>query len=559
MPNCRQCNTAFEVTEEDRIFYQKISPEFGGQKYLIPEPTHCPECRLQRRTAWRNERCLYTRMCDRCKKSLVSIYSPNSGIPIYCNACWWGQGWDARDYGRAFDFSRPFFDQLQELLRSVPQLAIQNDDGVGSQNCQYCQDFAYGKNCYFVIGSWYSEDSFYCNINASYNRWVCDCSNVSHSELAYECTDSRSLYHCAFLADSENSSDCFFGFDLKGCRNCFGCVGLRQKQFYFFNQPLSEIEYKKKVAEFRLDSFAALEKIRADYTPWSLQFPRKHMNLQNCESSEGNHLSNCRNTFGFALLDADHARYSAQSDIAQFSHDIFNSGRPQWCYEGMTPDDSYMTHFSWFSWKNKNGLYAFNCHSSDSLFGCASLHRAKHCILNKQYTPAEYEALVPKIIDHMRSAKGGGEWGEFAPVRISFFGYNETVAHEYFPLSREEALAKGWKWHEPNPKEYQPQTFALPDSIHEVSDDLVREVLACGSCGKNYKIVPQELVFYRKMGLPAPRRCPDCRHRARIASRTPYKLFERVCAQCHAAIKTPYAPDRPEIVYCEACYIKQVY
>ena len=33
-----------------------------------------------------------------------------------------------------------------------------------------------------------------------------------------------------------------------------------------------------------------------------------------------------------------------------------------------------------------------------------------------------------------------GEWGEFFPSTLSPFGYNETVAQEYFPLTREEVL-----------------------------------------------------------------------------------------------------------------------
>ncbi len=34
-------------------------------------------------------------------------------------------------------------------------------------------------------------------------------------------------------------------------------------------------------------------------------------------------------------------------------------------------------------------------------FGCISLRNASYCILNKQYTKEEYEALVPQIIEHM--------------------------------------------------------------------------------------------------------------------------------------------------------------
>jgi|GEM_PF-1900695 hypothetical protein len=38
-----------------------------------------------------------------------------------------------------------------------------------------------------------------------------------------------------------------------------------------------------------------------------------------------------------------------------------------------------------------------------------------------------------------------GEWGEFFDPSLSHFGYNESLAHEYFPLSYQEAVARGYK------------------------------------------------------------------------------------------------------------------
>jgi hypothetical protein len=63
----------------------------------------------------------------------------------------------------------------------------------------------------------------------------------------------------------------------------------------------------------------------------------------------------------------------------------------------------------------------------------------EYCILNKQYSKEEYEALVPKIIEHMRTT---GERGEFFDPSLSAFGYNETAAQDYFSLSRDAALAR---------------------------------------------------------------------------------------------------------------------
>ena len=92
---------------------------------------------------------------------------------------------------------------------------------------------------------------------------------------------------------------------------------------------------------------------------------------------------------------------------------------------------------------DSNVYYCRNTSNSSFLFGCLGLRNKQYCILNKQYTKEEYEALVPKITEHMMKT---GEWGEFFPSSLSPFGYNETVASEYFPLSKEEALKQGFNW-----------------------------------------------------------------------------------------------------------------
>ncbi|MBU0626695.1 hypothetical protein KKH82_04680 [Patescibacteria group bacterium] len=82
-------------------------------------------------------------------------------------------------------------------------------------------------------------------------------------------------------------------------------------------------------------------------------------------------------------------------------------------------------------------MYCSCCRNIKDCFGCISLNNAQYCILNKQYTKVEYETLVPKIIEHMTKTE---ERGEFFPSSISPFGYNETVASEYYHLTKEEAI-----------------------------------------------------------------------------------------------------------------------
>ncbi|MBI5621388.1 hypothetical protein HY933_00795 [Candidatus Falkowbacteria bacterium] len=188
--------------------------------------------------------------------------------------------------------------------------------------------------------------------------------------------------------------------------------------------------------------------------------------------------------------------------------------------------------------------------------------------MNKQYSEAEYKKIVPKLVAKM---KADGEYGEFFPVEYSPYGYNESTASEYYPLSREEVLAKGWRWQDDLPGTRGQETLPpenISDTIQDVPATIEQEILAC-QCGKNYKLIPQEVVFYRQQNLPIPRFCPFCRHLERIALRNPRRLYHRQCmceqsghqhtGKCAVEFETTYAPDRPERVYCETCYQKEIY
>ena len=61
------------------------------------------------------------------------------------------------------------------------------------------------------------------------------------------------------------------------------------------------------------------------------------------------------------------------------------------------------------------------------------------------------------------------------------------------------------------------------------------------------------------MNIPLPSRCIKCREQSRINKINMPGLYDRNCDKCGIKIKTPYAPDRPEIVYCEKCYQQEVY
>ncbi len=57
------------------------------------------------------------------------------------------------------------------------------------------------------------------------------------------------------------------------------------------------------------------------------------------------------------------------------------------------------------------------------------------------------------------------------------------------------------------------------------------------------------------------RKCFHCRHANRLKKINPFKLWHRSCIHegCNNEFETSYAPERPEIVYCERCYQNEVY
>jgi hypothetical protein len=210
-----------------------------------------------------------------------------------------------------------------------------------------------------------------------------------------------------------------------------------------------------------------------------------------------------------------------------------------------------------------NLLYCYMCYNNvHNCFGCIGLKNKQYCILNKQYTKAEYEKLIPQIIEHM--TKLGERW-EFFPIAISPCGYNETTAQEYYPITQKQAYNAGYKRMD---KEYPiniPEWMQLipandlPSDIKNISDDILQKAIMCEVSWRPFRIIKQELEFYRKHNLPLPHKHPDIRHQERLAQRPPKELHLRTCDKCWIEMLSVYPQDSNFKVYCESCYNKEIY
>ncbi|MBN1494821.1 hypothetical protein JW911_03755 [Candidatus Peregrinibacteria bacterium] len=541
---CKTCGNGFEITEDDLRFYEKVSPVFDDKKYLIPPPTLCPDCRQQLRLVQRNENKLYKRKCDFTGENMISLYSEEKPFKVYKEEIWWSDKWDSLSYGRNFDPDKPFFKQLQELQSVVPRRGM-HQDGT-NENCEYITFGMSNKNSYLAFACFYCDNIYFSRV-CGMTKDSLDCYLCFECELCYECLDCKKCYQCIYCQDCLSCDDCYFVQDCRNCHHCIGCKNLRNKEYYIYNKPVKKEEfeaYKKKLIE------GEILKEKANFMKWKLHLPFIYAHISQSENSDGDYLEqakNCHDCFD-VLLGAQDSRYCQLAGWGgKDMNDCMMTGKDsELLYQMTATTGTYHSAFNNFCRWGHNVYYCEMISNCKNCFGCIGLGYKEFCILNKQYSKKEYEELVPQIIEKMIRDK---EWGEFFPASFTPFAYNETLANEYFPLTKEEALKKGFKWKENN----------VSDTIKSVSSSVINETLSCETCGKNYKIISQELELYKKIGIPLPKKCHECRYIERLSLRNPRKLWDRKCAKCGTAIKTTYSPDRPEIVYCEACYLKEVY
>src|SRR3989344_3525366 len=555
---CQNCKSNFQIEPEDFKFYEKMQ---------VPAPTFCPECRMIRRMAWMGYRILYKRKCDFTGEEMITVHHQDIPQKVYKQEVWWSDKWDPKDYGRDYDFSRSFFEQWLDLFRDVPLPALYTEYS-SMINSEYCNAASTDRNCYLCFKCDGTEDSAY--INTAVNLKNCfDVSYSFNTELSYESVNLTKCYRTFFSQDIEDSYDIWFSRDLMGCSNCIGSINLRNKNYHIFNDLYSKEEYEKLFFEYGFGSTRNISEFRKKAEDFMLKHPRKAFHGRKNINTTGDYIFNSKNVHDSYMVDGgENAKYVQLVKFAPLAwcwdYTMFGMNA-EWIYDSTWVGINVSNiKFGFWNYNAHHLEYCFGCHGSGNLFGCVGIRKGEYCILNKQYSKEEYTQLVEKIKKQMMEMpykddlKREYKYGEYFPSEFGPWAYNESHAVEFFPLTKEEALEKGFLWRDFDPKEYSAATAKVPDNIKDTEDSILSAILKCENCGKNYQFAKMELDFHRKMNLPLPAECPLCRDQARVKQLNPIKIFDRKCDKCGENIKTSYSPDRPEIVYCEECYLKEI-
>ena len=561
---CETSGNDFGVTAAEALLRRELAFHIAGQIFPLPPPRLCPVERQRRRLAFRNERALFRTTSALSGNAIVSSYSPDKRFKVVSRDEWLSL--DNTQFGRDFDFSRPMFEQFAELSSATYKANVIHDGEM--LNSDYCHFAGWSKNCYLTFDSGKNQECSYGALFI-YCKDCYDCFYAIECELCYECVKVHNCYALLYSQYCENCSFSAFLNDCIGCKNCLCSTNLRNKEYFVFNEFVGKQEFERMRSYYFCGSHERLSELAERYRQFLLTQPQRALRTVNCEQSTGDLLSTCVDVHeSFNCSNSRNAFHCHDCVDLENSIDVsmFGEGM-QHCYElsgcggarGKTGvSNCYFSTYVFYG--GYNVLYSTNCHQNCSdLFACTDLQRKTYCILNKQYSQAEYEQLVPLIIQHMQNT---GEWGEFFPMCLSPYGYNESVAAEFLPLEKAQALALGANW-----SDYQPPTPTvsnvvgpelLPQSVAQFDQFDLRVGIECPTTGKVFRLTKQEIAFYASQGLPLPRLHFEERQRQRSKRMRPRTLRPATCCLSGAQILTTVDLVWDSVICSEQAYLDVV-
>lgn len=542
---CKICAINFELFPgEDQAY----------QIFQTPLPSTCPTCRQRRRSAFRNEKQLYHNKSFLSGRQIIALYPPDSPFRIIDQSEWWDDAYDATIYGKDFDFSRPFFDQFKDLQKEVPRWCR---IFLNCENSDFTNNCANTNNSYLAFSCHDCENLYYC-VRVNRSKDCMDSYNIAACEYCSNSIDCDNCYNVHYSESSKNCHDSLFLFDCYSCDDCILCAGIRNGQYMILNQKYSKEEYEKYKENFLNNLWKSTKNAYQSLENLKRQIPHRNVFVINGENCSGNFLINSKNlTHCFNVTNSEDCINLYNCDRLKNCYDNYHNDKSELCLECDTSYESYNCKFSTYFVGAKNVQYCDQCFFIENCFGCIGLKREKNMILNKQYDEADYKIMLNRIRAHMQAT---GEYGKPLPITLSAFAYNETVASETHPLTREEAEKEGFFWHkEVADVKHFGNEFKLPENSHDIDSSVCDKILTCESSGKPYKIIPQEYHFYKKLNLPLPRLCPDQRYKNLLKLRNKETLRETNCSFCNKKIETAYPLETPYKIVCQNCYLKENY
>ena len=295
---CEKCNNDFVIEADDIPFYEKMD---------LPLPTMCPYCRFKYLLAfWVFGRFRITKSALS-GKTIITVIPESVKFPIYERSEFVSDAWDPLTYGKDYDSSRSFIEQLVELQSVVPH---PHQVGVKNTNSDWADDVWESKDTYL-------SRSIAGNDSVSYGYRLLNCKNSIdltfcwELERSYDCLYCFKSYNLKYSFISRDCIDSYFLYDCRNCQNCFMSWNLRNQKYCILNQPYSKEDYFKKIEEYNLVSRSSIEALKKEIWQHIQQdtVHRQNYNVQAVQST-GNFLNNDKNCHqNYFVEDSENCRY----------------------------------------------------------------------------------------------------------------------------------------------------------------------------------------------------------------------------------------------------------
>lgn len=549
---CSMCQKEFYIDEKDIEFLNK---------FKVPAPSKCPDCRRQIRLSFANYTTLFKRKCDVSghEEKIISSIPEGTEFPVYDFGYYWlsDRNWSMNGFD--LSNSESFFNQLKKLFLISPQPALTRNPT--SVNSEYSSYGAGLNNCYYTFGGLNSE-------NSMFGVWPMSTKNSldflinTNTDLCYESVYPNNCFNCNFVYFSDNCLDSSFIYDCRNCSNCFGCVNLRNKKYCIWNIEYSKEDYFEKIKEFNLNKLDNIKEFKNIFLSLIKSLPVRATRNEHSDKYSGNYIINSKNSFNSMwVLNCDNVK---NMDFCLNVRDSFNVAisytSEKLYYNSCTGVNCSNVYFSVFGRELRDSEYVMNCKNCQYCFLCIGLENAKYCIFNKQYTEEEYWKLLDDIKTKMLE---DGEYGEFFPLSMSPFPYNASLSNIMYPTSKERILELGGWWYDEKINIPEGMKLFKADEIESdiknITDDILNIGIISQGNGKPFRIIKDELEFYRRKNIAIPNLTPYERIVNRFKYVNNFKVFKDKCFKCGLEILSSYATNEGYKPYCDDCYKKEIY
>jgi hypothetical protein len=542
---------------------KKVCEQLG-----VPLPVISHRESLRRKLGYRNYIGLYRRTCDLTGRSIISNFAPNSPFRVYDREAWWGDGWDPMEYGRPFDFSRPFFPQLFELQKAVPIFSLQN---LKTENAEYCNSVENIRRCYLAFVCYYDSEDVYYAVETFYARDIYFSLYTFKGENNCYCFQTTNCQHNIGVEECTSCSDCTFSFMLHNCSNCLFCSNLRNKEYHIANERCSKAAYAEYLRNLKLETVSGLEAAFARFEELKRAAAWRESIAVNCEDCTGNHMVDCQNSSW--MFQGGTAKDSAECMSFTLLHNVARcygvGAHSDTVYECTGSLGNQFCSFLIFGYYCHNCHYSINIHNCRDCFGCVGLRNKQYCVFNRQYTRDQYETLNARIIAHMQQTTVDdpsftirpAEWGQFFPLQFSYYPYNLSLGQIFLPLRKEEALARRYLWEEQGEGTVYaagPGTAAFPQSIGEWKDEDAKKSFRCSRSGRAFNIILPVIKKFRELNLAILPEHPIeylTRHLQKVAC----ELTSRTSSYSNTPMLTAYSAQQAPIILTNAEYLREFY